>query len=198
MEQILSKAIEYEKYVVLKKTSQDLPKGHWTYIAMIDRHKSKAHWWTVSENMAMKYNLKSAAEDKAKSLKYGPCIAIKLADFDKYVGREFWKQTKADHSLAITAELEAKENQFDFEDASSEASAQEVYSQHSHTSNKKHKKSHKHHRNSELADAVHFKEAFGSPTEDYDDYTGYDFRSFEEQMEEMDRTGDYDFYNEKF
>lgn len=125
MEQLASKPLEYEKYVVLKKTNKNLPKSHWTYIAMIDRNKSKTHWWTVDEGMAMIFNLKSAAVKKAKSLKYGPCVAVKLSDFHKYVGMEFWKERRASNSLTLM--LEAKENEFDFEDASSEASAQEIY-----------------------------------------------------------------------
>ena len=114
MEQVIkSKPIQYSKFIVLKKTDQGLPKGHWTYIALIDRHKSKAHWWTVDINEAMQFNLLSAAKAKAKSLKYGHCIVIPAKQFDKYVGREFWN---VKINMALTNELRAKENEWHDDD----------------------------------------------------------------------------------
>lgn len=114
MEQVIkSKPIQYSKFIVLKKTDQGLPKGHWTYIALIDRHKSKAHWWTVDINEAMQFNLLSAAKAKAKSLKYGPCKVIPASQFNKYVGREFWKYKIG---LGLTRELLAKENEWHDDD----------------------------------------------------------------------------------
>lgn len=111
---IQSKPLKYEGYVVLKKTSQDLPKGHWTYIAMINRSKSKQHWWTIDANMAMVFNLKVAAERKAKSLKYGPCKAVPFKDFAKYVGREFWKETV--RGVGLTNMIADKVNQWHDDD----------------------------------------------------------------------------------
>lgn len=113
MEKVVSKQIEYTKYVVLKKTNQGLPNGHWTYIALIDRHKSKEHWWTVDINEAMQFNLLSAAKAKAKSLKYGHCIVISVSQFDKYVGREFWK---VKINASSTNEIRAKENEWHDDD----------------------------------------------------------------------------------
>lgn len=99
------------KYIVLKKTSEGLPKSHWTYIALIDRNKSKEHWWTVDFNDAFKFTSKKAADAKAKSLKYGPCIAVEASQFDKYVGLEFYKvKTKG---TSLTKELQSKRFGFD-------------------------------------------------------------------------------------
>lgn len=98
------------KYVVLKKTSEGLPKSHWTYIALIDRNRSKKHWWTVDFNDAFQFTSKKAAEIKAKSLKYGPCIAIEASKFNEYVGREFYK---AKINMGITKGLLDKEFGFD-------------------------------------------------------------------------------------
>lgn len=86
MNKIISKS---NKYIVLKKTHQGLPSGHWTYIALIDRSKSKLHWWTVKLDDAMQFNLEIAAKAKAKSLKYGPFKVVPASDFDKFIGREF-------------------------------------------------------------------------------------------------------------
>lgn len=101
------------KYIVLKKTSEGLPKSHWTYIALIDRNICKTHWWTVDYAQAFKFTSKKAADIKAESLKYGPCIAIDAADFDKYVGREFYKVKLKGYDLRH--ELSLKEQQFDME-----------------------------------------------------------------------------------
>lgn len=112
-EEIQSKPLQYSKFIVLKKTDQGLPSGHWTYIALIDRHKSKQHWWTVDKNEAMQFNLLSAAKAKAKSLKYGHCIVIPAKQFDKYVGREFWEGRI---NMALTNEIRAKENEWHDDD----------------------------------------------------------------------------------
>lgn len=112
-EQVLSKQMEHTKYIVLKKTNQGLPDGHWTYIALIDRRKSKEHWWTVDINEAMQFNLESAAKDKTKSLKYGPCRVIPVSKFDKFVGREFWI---AKENTALTNEVIRKENEWHNDD----------------------------------------------------------------------------------
>ena len=102
-EEIVSKPLA--KYIVLKKTSEGLPKRHWTYIALIDRNKSKEHWWTVDFSMAFKFTSKKVADAKAKSLKYGPCIAIEASQFDKYVGKEFYKvKINADSSTKLPLE----------------------------------------------------------------------------------------------
>lgn len=111
---IASKPIKYDKYIVLKKTSEGLKKGHWTYIAMIDRSKSKAHWWTVDKDMTMQFDLASAAKAKAESLKYGPCIAVSMNEFDKYVGMEFWKKEKKERDW-ITKAIQSKEGEYDCE-----------------------------------------------------------------------------------
>lgn len=114
MEQIIqSKPIQYNKFIVLKKTDQGLPNGHWTYIALIDRNISKAHWWTVDYEQAFKFISKKAADTKAKSLKYGPCIVINASEFDKYVGREFYKVKLKGYKLKH--ELSLKEHQFDMD-----------------------------------------------------------------------------------
>lgn len=114
MEQVVkSKPLQNSKFIVLKKTSQGLPNGHWTYIALIDRQKSKAHWWTVDINEAMQFYLLNAAKDKAKSLKYGSCIVIPASQFDKYVGREFWTVKL---NTALTNEIRAKENEWHDDD----------------------------------------------------------------------------------
>lgn len=99
------------KYIVLKKTSEGLPKSHWTYIALIDRNRSKKHWWTVDFNDAFQFTSKKAADAKAKSLKYGPCIAVEASQFDKYVGREFYKVKIKGASLH--KEILAKQHGFD-------------------------------------------------------------------------------------
>lgn len=100
-----------DKYIVLKKTSEKLSKGHWTYIALINRNKNKEHWWTVDFDEAFKFTSKEAANKKAKSLKYGQCIAIEATQFDKYVGREFYKVKIKGTSL--TKELQSKRFGFD-------------------------------------------------------------------------------------
>ena len=79
-------------YAILKKTSQNLPNGHWTYIALIDRSKNKNHWWTVNPSETFVFNSKLAAENKAKSLKYGTFKVIHMEEFPEYVGREFFKR----------------------------------------------------------------------------------------------------------
>lgn len=101
------------KYIVLKKTSEELPKGHWTYIALIDRNISKTHWWTVDYAQAFKFTSKKAADAKAESLKYDPCRVIPASQFDEFVGREFWK-VKVNASL--TNEILAKENEWHDDD----------------------------------------------------------------------------------
>ena len=101
------------KYIVLKKTSEGLPKSHWTYIALIDRNKSKEHWWTVNYDDAFQFTSKKAAEIKAKSLKYGPCIAIDASKFNEYVGREFWIVKV---NTALTKEIVRKENEWHDDD----------------------------------------------------------------------------------
>jgi len=101
-----------EQYIILKKTSVNLPKGHWTYIAMIDRRKSKDAWWTVKSCEAYKYNSKKSAEYKAKSLKYGPFIVIKESDFDKYVDRDFHKVRRRNYD-SLTAQIATKAYGFD-------------------------------------------------------------------------------------
>ena len=60
----------------------------------------------------MQFNLLSAAKAKAKSLKYGPCRVIPASKFDKFVGREFWKEI----NTALTNEILAKENQWHDDD----------------------------------------------------------------------------------
>lgn len=99
MEQVIkSKPIQYSKFIVLKKTNQGLPKGH---------------WWTVDINEAMQFNLLSAAKAKAKLLKYDPCKVIPASQFDKYVGREFWN---VEINMALTNEIRAKENKWHDDD----------------------------------------------------------------------------------
>lgn len=105
------KSVPLSKYIVLKKTSQGLPKSHWTYMALINRSITKEHWWTVDSDMAFKFTSKRVADAKAKSLKYGPCIVIKASDFNKYVGREFYKIKLRGYRLK--QELMVKENQID-------------------------------------------------------------------------------------
>ena len=51
-------------FVVLKKTSENLPIGHWSYIALVDRSKDKNHWWTVDPNKVFTFNSKIAANKK--------------------------------------------------------------------------------------------------------------------------------------
>lgn len=109
-EEIKSKLLP--KYVVLKRTSEGLPKSHWTYIALVDRNKSKEHWWTVNYDDAFQFTSKKAAEIKAKSLKYGPCIAIDASKFNDYVGREFYK---VKINMGIIKELQSKAQGFDCE-----------------------------------------------------------------------------------
>lgn len=118
-EEIKSKKIE-GNFIVLKKTSQDMEKGHWTYIALIDRNKSKKHWWTVNKDMAMKFALYSAAKKKAEELKYGSFKVIELKEWDKFIGMEFWRQHVMSDSL--TKQLAAHENQW-HDDDWNEASA---------------------------------------------------------------------------
>lgn len=116
MEEIEKEEIESKplpKYIVLKKTSEGLPKSHWTYIALIDRSKSKEHWWTVDFNDAFKFTSKKVADAKAKSLKYGPCIAIEASQFDKYVGLEFYKVKKVKTNGRLHKEILAKKYGFD-------------------------------------------------------------------------------------
>lgn len=103
------------KYIVLKKTSEGLPKSHWIYIALIDRNKSKEHWRTVDFNDAFKFISKKIADAKAKSLKYGPCITIEASQFYKYVGREFYK---VKINVGLSKELSLKEHCFDGDDVS--------------------------------------------------------------------------------
>lgn len=107
------KSMPMTKYIVLKKTSEKLPRGHWTYIALIDRNINKAHWWTIDYAQAFKFTSKKAADAKAKSLKYGPCRVIPASQFDEFVGREFWK-IKVNASL--TNEIRAKENEWHDDD----------------------------------------------------------------------------------
>lgn len=49
-------------FVVLKKISENLPIGHWSYIALVDRSKDKNHWWTVDPNKVFTFNSKIAAK----------------------------------------------------------------------------------------------------------------------------------------
>ena len=79
-------------FVVLKKTSENLPIEHWSYIVLVDRSKDKNHWWTVDPNKVFTFNSKIAANNKANSLKYGKFIVVPMERFSEYVGLEFFNR----------------------------------------------------------------------------------------------------------
>ena len=90
-------------WMVLKKTSHNLPRGHWAYIALKDRNKDRNHWWTVKAADAFLFYNREAAVAKANSLKYGNFKVIDAKDFSNYVGHEFSKSKSNTLSYIIAA-----------------------------------------------------------------------------------------------
>ena len=95
-------------WMVLKKTSHNLSKGHWAYIALKDRNKDRDHWWTIKAADAFLFCNKKAAISKANSLKYGDFKVIDAKDFSNYVGHEFNYSLKS-KSITLNCLLAARE-----------------------------------------------------------------------------------------
>lgn len=89
------------KYIVLRKSNQDLPDGYYTYIALVDRRITRDTWWSDDKSLCMKFDLVEAAMNKAHQLRYGSCIVIAEKEFDSYVDKIYDRNTHSRVNISI-------------------------------------------------------------------------------------------------